>query len=146
MAVDPFTFRGSDGSLETLAEGLTAELNTGLSRFSYLRVIAAGSSDKAARYVIGGSIRQAGSRLRVTVQLHDRTTETQLWVETYERAFDPDTIFDLQDDLVPRIVSTCADPFGVSASKHRRCRPRHESPEGGLRTKRSFTSSGTTSG
>jgi non-specific serine/threonine protein kinase len=113
VAVVPFTFRGSDGSLETLAEGLTAEINTGLSRFSYLRVIAAGSSDKTARYVLDGSIRQAGSRLRVTAQLHDRMTDTQLWVETYERAFDPATIFDLQDDLVPRIVSTCADPFGV---------------------------------
>src|SRR5262245_3552251 len=113
VAVSPFTFRGPPGSLETLADGLTAEINTGLSRFSYLRVIPAGSSDKAARYVLDGSIRQAGSRLRVTAQLHDRTTDTQLWIETYERAFDPDAIFDLQDDLVPRIVSTSADPFGV---------------------------------
>jgi non-specific serine/threonine protein kinase len=113
VSVVPFTFRGSDSSLETLAEGLTAEITTGLSRFSYLRVIAPGSNEKAARYILDGSIRRAGSRLRVTAQLHDRTTDTQLWVETYERAFDPGAIFDLQDDLVPRIVSTCADPFGV---------------------------------
>ena len=92
---------------------MTAEINAGLSRFSYLRVIAAGSSEKAARYVIDGSIRQAGSRLRVTVQLTDTITGAQLWVETYERTFDPDKIFDIQDDLVVRIVSTCADPFGV---------------------------------
>ena len=102
-----------DASLQTLAEGLTVEINAGLTRFSYLRVIAAGTSEKAARYVIDGGIRQAGSRLRVTVQLTDTTTEAQLWVETYERPFDPDTIFDIQDDLVVRIVSTCADPFGV---------------------------------
>ncbi len=113
VAVAPFTFRGTEASLASFAEGLTAEINTGLSRFSYLRVIGTGSSEKAARYVLDGSVRQAGSRLRVTVQLTDTTTGAQLWGETYERAFDPDKIFDLQDDLVPRIVSTCADPYGV---------------------------------
>ncbi len=63
--------------------------------------------------MIDGGIRQAGCRLRVTVQLTDTITKTQLWVDTYERTFDPDKIFDIQDDLVVRIVSTCADPFGV---------------------------------
>jgi adenylate cyclase len=113
VAVAPFHCRAVDASVQTLAEGLTTEINAGLTRFSYLRVIAAGSSDKAARYVIDGSIRQAGSRLRVTVQLTDTITAAQLWVETYERTLDPDKIFDIQDDLVVRIVSTCADPFGV---------------------------------
>ena len=113
VAVAPFTFRGTEASLASFAEGLTAEINTGLSRFSYLRVIGPGSSEKAARYVLDGSVRQAGPRLRVTAQLTDTTTGAQLWGETYERAFDPDKIFDLQDDLVPRIVSTCADPYGV---------------------------------
>ena len=113
VAVAPFQCRGVDAGLQTLAEGLTAEINAGLSRFSYLRVIAAGSSEKAARYVIDGGIRQAGSRLRVTVQLTDTITEAQLWVDTYERTFDPDRIFDIQDDLVVRIVTTCADPYGV---------------------------------
>jgi serine/threonine protein kinase len=113
VAVAPFHCRAVDASLQTLAEGLSAEINAGLTRFSYLCVIAAGSSEKAARYVIAGGIRQAGSRLRVTVQLTDTMTGAQLWVETYERAFDPDKIFDIQDDLVVRIVSTCADPFGV---------------------------------
>ena len=113
VAVSPFRCRAVDASLETLAEGLTAEICAGLTRFSYIRVIAAGSSEKAARYVIDGGIRQAGSRLRVTVQLTDTITEAQLWVETYERTIDPDKIFDIQDDLVVRIVSTCADPFGV---------------------------------
>ena len=113
VAVAPFHCRAVGASLQTLAEGLTAEINAGLTRFSYLRVIAAGSSGKAARYVIDGGIRQAGSRLRVTVQLTDTITQVQLWVETYERTFDPDKIFDIQDDLVVRIVSTCADPYGV---------------------------------
>jgi serine/threonine protein kinase len=113
VEVAPFRFRGTETGLETLAEGLTAEINTGLSRFSYLRVVATGSSETVARYVLDGSIRQAGSRVRVSVQLADMTTNAQLWVETYERAFNPEMIFDLQDDLVARIVSTCADPYGV---------------------------------
>ncbi len=56
-----------------------------------------------------GSLRQAGSKLRLTVQLADTVTATHLCAETYERAFTPDAIFDLQDDLVPSIVATVAD-------------------------------------
>ena len=60
-----------------------------------------------------GSLRQAGSTLRVTVQLVDATTGAHLWAEAYDRAFSPDAMFALQDDLVPRIVSTVADWYGV---------------------------------
>ncbi len=60
-----------------------------------------------------GSVRQAGSQLRVAVQLTDASTGAHLWAETYNRPFQPDAIFDLQDDLVPRIVSTVADRNGA---------------------------------
>jgi serine/threonine protein kinase len=113
VAVSPFTFRGPEADLETLAEGLTAEVTAGLSRFSYLRLAVARSSDISSRYVLDGRIRQAGSRIRVSVQLRDTTTGVLLWSGTYERPWDPDTIFGVQDDLVARIVSTCADPYGV---------------------------------
>ena len=66
-----------------------------------------------ARYVMEGSLRQAGSTLRVAVQLVDATPGAHLWAETYDRPFSPDEIFALQDDLVPRIVSTVADWYGV---------------------------------
>jgi serine/threonine protein kinase len=89
VAVSPFHCRAVAASLQTLAEGLIAEINAGLTRFSYLRVIAAGSSEKAARFVIDGGIRQAGSRLRVTVQLTDTITEAQLWVEAYNAPSTP---------------------------------------------------------
>jgi adenylate cyclase len=112
----------------SLAEGLSEEVITGLSRFSYLRVIARGSTAKyssesgdvraigkelGARYVMEGSLRQAGSRLRLAVQLVDAVSGTHLWAETYERAFTLESVFEVQDDLVPRIVSTIADQFGV---------------------------------
>jgi TolB-like protein/Flp pilus assembly protein TadD len=49
------------------------------------------------------------------VQLVDTVSSAHLWAESYDRSFEPDDLFALQDDLVPRIVSTCADHFGVLA-------------------------------
>ncbi len=65
------------------------------------------------RYVMEGSLRQAGSTLRLAVQLVDAASGAHLWAETYDRPFRSDEIFALQDDLVPRIVSTVADMNGV---------------------------------
>ncbi len=128
VAVLPFKVRGESAELEALAEGLSEEIVTGLSRFSYLRVIARSSmlrfagdqgdaraigKDLGARYVMEGSLRQAGSQLRVMVQLVDASTGAHLWAETYNSAFSPEAVFDIQDDLVPRIVSTVADWYGA---------------------------------
>ena len=70
-------------------------------------------TELGARYVMEGSLRQAGAMLRVAVQLVDATSGAHLWAETYDRPFVSDEIFALQDDLVPRIVSTVADMDGV---------------------------------
>ena len=127
VAVLPFK-HGSGADLTALAEGLAEEIITGLSRFSYLRVIARSSTlqftgDAAdvravgtklgARYVMEGSLRQAGTALRVSVQMADSGSGAQLWAESYDRAFQPEQIFALQDDLVPRIVSSVADAHGI---------------------------------
>jgi TolB-like protein len=124
----PFKYGGANADLTALADGMTEEIVTGLSRFSYLRVIALGSiaryanqaadirsagKELGARYVMEGSLRQAGARLRVAVQLVDTISGAHLWAETYDRAFSLEEIFTLQDDLVPRIVSTVADMHGV---------------------------------
>jgi TolB-like protein/Tfp pilus assembly protein PilF len=128
VAVLPFKYTGGDAALKALAEALSEEVITGLSRFSYLRVIARGSTSKhsgesgdtraigkelGARYLMEGSLRQAGTKLRLAVQLVDATTGTHLWAENYERNFSPDAVFELQDELVPRIVSTVADMNGM---------------------------------
>ena len=47
------------------------------------------------------------------MQLVDAVSGTHLWAETYERNFSPESVFELQDDLVPRIVSTVADQYGI---------------------------------
>ena len=126
VAVLPFKYSGANTDLTALAEGLTEDVVTGLSRFSYLRVIARSSTlryvqgdvrsagkELGARYVMEGSLRQAGTKLRITVQLVDTHSGAHLWAETYDRPFQPDAVFELLDDLVPRIVSTVADTHGV---------------------------------
>jgi TolB-like protein/Tfp pilus assembly protein PilF len=133
VAVLPFKSGSGDASLAALAEGLTEEIVTGLSRFSYLKVIARSATaggrsgnELGARYVMEGSLRLAGARLRVAVQLVDALSGAHLWAENYERPFSPEAVFELQDELVPRIVSTVADMHGVlprSMSETVRSRP-----------------------
>jgi TolB-like protein/Tfp pilus assembly protein PilF len=130
VAVLPFKYSGNVAELAALAEGLTEDIVTGLSRFSYLRVIARSSTSGSAaegadfraagkalgaRYLMEGSVRQAGTKLRLAVQVVDATTGAHLWAENYERAFTPENVFELQDALVPRIVSTVADSNGILA-------------------------------
>ena len=128
IAVLPFKYAGANADITALADGIADDIVTGLSRFSYLRVIARSSTlhygqteldvraigrELGAQYVMEGSLRQAGSRLRIAVQLVDAHSGAHLWAETYDRTFHPDEMFALQDDLVPRIVSTVADTYGV---------------------------------
>jgi len=141
VAVLPFRYAGADANLAALADGLSEDIVTGLSRFSYLKVIARSSTSRylnqaidvravgrelGARYMMEGNLRQAAEKLRLTVQLVDTVSGANLWAETYERHFSPDTLFDIQDDLVPRIVSTVADWYGIlprSMSEVVRSRP-----------------------
>jgi TolB-like protein/DNA-binding winged helix-turn-helix (wHTH) protein len=128
IAVLPFKPSGSDTSLAFWAEGLTEEIVTGLSHFSYLRVIAAGSTsgyagkatdvraigqELGARYVVEGSLRRAGERVRLAAQLVDCKSGAHLWAETYDRAFSAQAEVELLDGVVPQIVSTIADTHGV---------------------------------
>ena len=128
VAVLPFKYTGADADLKALADGLSEEIVTGLSRFSYLRVVARSSTlryasegvdvravgeEIGARFMMEGSLRQAGARMRLSVQLVDAVSGAHLWAETYDRSFSPEKVFELQDDLVPRIVSTVADMHGI---------------------------------
>ena len=113
IAVVPFKCAGASPDLTALAEGLTEEIVAGLSRFSYLRVLTKGPS--GARYVLEGSLRQAGGQLRVAVKLIDTSTSANLWAENYTRPYSPEAVFETQDSLAPPIVSTIAEMNGVLA-------------------------------
>ncbi len=128
IAVLPFKGPPGDADLEALAEGLTEEVTTGLSRFPYLQVIAHNSAmahkgrstdirsigrDLGARYVMEGSVRKRGPAVRVNAQLVDAFSGAQLWAETYDRELGDASPFQIQDDITDRIVATVADCQGV---------------------------------
>jgi serine/threonine protein kinase/tetratricopeptide (TPR) repeat protein len=128
VAVLPFKYLGSNADLTAFADGLTDDIVTGLSRFSYLKVIArsstasyaretvdvrAAAKQLGARYVMEGSVRQAGAKVRIAVQLVDASSGAGLWAETYDRAFQSEAMLELLDDVVPCIVCTVADTQGI---------------------------------
>ena len=127
VAVLPFAFRGGDDA-EALADGLTDDITAGLSRFQHLRVVSRRDADAAkgqaadaqaaerlaARYLVEGTVRTAGSGLRLNVRLVDTTTSAHIWAETYDRTLGGDP-FALQDDLTARVVATVGDTNGVLA-------------------------------
>jgi TolB-like protein len=130
VAVLPFKFSGIDSEIAVLAEGLNEEIVTGMSRFPYLRVIARSLTSRfiaesydvrrvgyelGARYVMEGSLRQAGNKLRMAVQLVDAHSGTHLWAETFDRELQKADLFELQDEIADRIVATVADVYGVLA-------------------------------
>ena len=154
VAILPFKVSAVVPEILAFAEGLAAELVSGLLRFSYIPVVPPSltqryapdnfdlrsiRSELGARYVMEGTLRQAGSKLRVTIRLIDAASGLDLWFETYEQPFAPDSLFDLQDYLVPLVVSTIADGRGIltrSISESLRAKPvDHMSPrEAVLRT------------
>lgn len=125
VAVLPFSFRGS-GDAEGLADGLTEAITAGLSRFPHLRIVArhdaaaarglaadARAAEKlGARYLLEGTVRTAGTALRLNVRLIDTSTSAHMWTETYDRTLGGD-LFALQDDLAGRVVATVGDSQGV---------------------------------
>ena len=127
VAVLPLKTRAGDAEIESFAEGLTEEITACLSQFRHLVIVsasaAAGFQGKAdvrevskelgARFVLEGSIRKAGSSVRVSVQLLDAATGTHLWAEHFDRALSATDLFAVQDELTDRIVATVADPYGV---------------------------------
>jgi adenylate cyclase len=128
IAVLPFDHAAADSDLAALADGLNEDITTGLSRFSYLRVIARSTTlslgkertdarsmgrKLGASYLIEGTLRRVGEALRLSVQLVEVSNGAHLWAEKYERNFDAQSLFDLQDDLASRIVATVADVNGV---------------------------------
>ena len=147
VAILPFKVSAVVPEILAFAEGLAAELVSGLLRFSYIPVVPPSltqryapdnfdlrsiRSELGARYVMEGTLRQAGSKLRVTIRLIDAASGLDLWFETYEQPFAPDSLFDLQDYLVPLVVSTIADGRGIltrSISESLRAKPvDHMSP------------------
>jgi adenylate cyclase len=121
IGVLPFVNMSADPEQEYFSDGLTEDLITDLSRISSLFVIARNSvftykgkavkveevsKELGVRYVVEGSVRKAGNRVRITAQLIDASSGGHLWAERYDR--DLEDIFALQDEVTQEIVSALA--------------------------------------
>lgn len=117
IAVLPFLNLSGDPEQDYFADGVVEDIISGLSRLGWLFVVARNSTftykgkavdvrqvgrELGVRYVLGGSIRKAANRMRITGQLADATTGGHLWAERYEGALDD--IFELQDLITESVV------------------------------------------
>ena len=118
VAVLPFVNMSRDSDQEYFSDGITEDLITDLSKISGLFVIARNSvftykgkavkvqevsRDLGVRYVLEGSVRKSGERVRITAQLIDASTGGHLWAERYNR--DLKDIFAVQDEVTQQIIS-----------------------------------------
>ncbi len=119
IAVLPFDNMSGDAEQEYFADGITEDIITALARCRWLRVVARNSTfaykgksadvrriadELSVRYILEGSVRRSGDRVRVTAQLIDGRDGKHLWAERYDR--DLKEIFALQDEITAVIVGT----------------------------------------
>jgi len=119
IAVLPFTNMSSDPEQDYFADGITEDITTALSRLRWLFVIARNSTftykgravdvrqvavELAVRYILEGSVRTSGGRIRVTGQLVDAATGKHIWAERYDRELRD--IFAVQDEITGNVVAS----------------------------------------
>jgi len=127
IAVLPFANMSEDPDQEHFADGISEDLITGLSRIRWLFVIARNSTfvykhravdvkqvarELGVRYVLEGSVRRAGSRLRISAQLIDATSGAHHWAERYDR--EVDDVFAVQDEIT-NSVAAAIEPHLLAA-------------------------------
>jgi adenylate cyclase len=135
IAVLPFQNMSGDPEQEYFADGMVEDIITALSRFKLLFVIARNSSftykgkavdikqvgrELGVRYVLEGSVRKAGSKVRITGQLIDAATGAHLWADRFDGGLED--IFDLQDQITANVVGAIAPRIQqaeVERSKHK---------------------------
>ena len=121
IAVLPFDNMSDDPEQGYFADGITEDIITELSRFAELHLVSRNSAfvykgkpvktqdvsrDLNVRYVMQGSVRKSGNRVRIVVQLIDALTDNHVWAERYDRKFED--IFAVQDEVTRNIVATLA--------------------------------------
>jgi len=137
IAVLPFDNVSDDPDQEYFADGMAEDIITALSRFHLFLVIARNSSfiykgrnvdirqigrELDVRYVLEGSVRKDGDRLRISVQLIETANGSHLWAEKYDAV--AENVFDLQDRIVEGVVSAVAPSIQqAEIERARRKRP-----------------------
>jgi adenylate cyclase len=125
IAVLPFTNMSGDPEQDYFADGMTEDVITGLSRARWLFVIARNSSftyrgrstdvkqvahELGVRYVLEGSVRKVGERVRISAQLAEGTSGRQLWAKRYDRELSD--IFAMQDEITETIIGAVEPELG----------------------------------
>jgi TolB-like protein len=141
IAVLPFENMSSEAEQEYFADGIVTDIITGLARIKWLFVISRNSSfvykhrptevkqigrELGVRYILEGSIRKAGSRVRIAAQLIDAENGAHIWAERYDRQLDD--IFALQDEISDEVVGAI-EPNLRNAEFNRMRRRRPDSLE-----------------
>jgi TolB-like protein len=136
IAVLPFENLSGDRDQEYFADGMVEEIITALSRMRWLFVIARNSSfsykgravdvkqigrELGVRYVLEGSVRKAGSRVRITGQLIDTATGAHLWADRFDGGFED--IFDLQDQVTASVLGAISPKLEQAEIERARRKP-----------------------
>jgi TolB-like protein len=136
IAVLPFQNMSGDAGQEYFADGMVEDIITALSRMRWLFVIARNSSfaykgrsidakqvgrELGVRYLLEGSVRKAGNRVRITGQLIDASTGAHLWADHFDG--DLEDIFDLQDRVTASVVSAIAPRLEQAEIERARRKP-----------------------
>jgi adenylate cyclase len=131
IAILPFANMSGDPEQEHFADGIAEDIITGLSRLRWLFVIARNSSftykgrnvdvrqvgrELGVRYVLEGSVRKGGNRIRITAQLVEAETGNHLWAERYDRALGD--VFAIQDEITKSVIG-CIGPELYTAEHDR---------------------------
>ena len=132
IVVLPFTNLSDDREQQYFADGVTEDLTTDLSRIAHMLVISRNTAftyrnkpidtkqigrELGVRYVLAGSVRRSGSRVRVNIQLIDAATDAHLWTERFDR--DTSDLFALQNEITGQL----ANALGVELIAAEAARP-----------------------
>ena len=136
IAVLPFNNMSSESEQEFFADGISEDIITELSKFRTFFVIARNSSfafkneqlsvrdvgiKLGVRYVVEGSVRRAGNRVRITAQLIDAVDDKHIWAERYDR--DLEDIFAVQDEVTQAIVTAIEPQLATTERQRARRKP-----------------------
>jgi TolB-like protein/class 3 adenylate cyclase/Tfp pilus assembly protein PilF len=136
IAVLPFTNMSDDSEQEYFADGMVEDIITALSRFHGLFVIARNSSftykgrsvdvkqvgrELGVRYVLEGSVRKSGNRVRITCQLIDAGTGAHIWADRFDGSLED--VFDLQEEVSATVVGAIAPKLERAEIERSRRKP-----------------------
>jgi TolB-like protein len=136
IAVLPFNNMSGDPEQEYFSDGISEDIITALSKLRWFFVISRNSSftykgksvhikqvadELGVRYVVEGSVRKSGDRVRITAQLNDVATGSHVWAEHYDR--DLTDVFAVQDEITEAIVAAIEPQLYVAENFHSRRKP-----------------------